>query len=319
MPASEFNKKLAVDLCASYASSKRRNIKLPDPRHFKLSGNTGTVKLSLTAEAVVRNMQEDVAAFEGWLLALKAWGCLTNAELSWKAPENRCDGHYQRFLYRVKWFEDLFGSWFSVAPECRVLLDESRVKDGLIVGVAAGTPKDNIDSKFNESSLEKYLDDSCWLASTFALTKVGRQFPVGLFESTVSRGTSIFTAGKSAVDLIGIEGNAKRLWVFELKAKGNQPMGIVSELFFYVAFMRDVIGRRFVPKGGSSTLKGRLHPGELEGVEEIRGCLLAPKFHPLLDDDLVVNLLNTAVWPGDIKVGFCAESLPDSVVARAAI
>ena len=319
MSESDPNKENESNLCDAYLKSKRRNIRLPDPRYFRLSSNLGKARLSLAAEAVVRNMQDDVAAFEGWLLALKAWGCIENAELHWDAPEKRNDGHYQRFLYRVTQFEKLFG-WFEVVRECRVLLGESRVKGSLFVNTAAGTPKVNPDEKSKETKLEKYLADSGWLSITFALDKdkVGRQFPVGLFENTVSQKTKIFTGGKSAIDLVGLEHKAKRVWVFELKAEGNQSMGIVSELFFYVAFMRDAIMGTFKFKDSERCVDGRLHHRDLELIEEIRGCLLAPKFHPLLDDNLVVDLLNNAVWPDGLKVGFCSEKLPDAIVAQAA-
>lgn len=320
MSDSKPNKDIEACLRDAYLKGKHRNIRFPDPKHFRLSVSGKTARLSLTADAVVRNMQDDAAAFEGWLLALKAWRCIENAKLHWDAPEKGNDGHYQRFLYRVTQFEKLFG-WFEVVPECRVLLGDSRVKGSLFVNTAAGTPKDNPDEKSKETMLEKYLADSGWLSITFALDKdkVGRQFPVGLFENTVSQETKIFTGGKSAIDLVGVEHKAKRVWVFELKAEGSHPsIGIVSELFFYVAFMRDAIMGIFKFKDSERRVGGRLHHRDLEVIEEIRGCLLAPKFHPLLDDNLVVDLLNMATWPDGLKVGFCSEKLPDAFVAQVA-
>lgn len=61
-----------------------------------------------------------------------------------------------------------------------------------------------------------------------------------------------------------------------------------------------------------------IHHRELEGIEEIRGCFLAPKFHPLLDDSRVVDQLNMASWPAGINVGFCAEIPPETLLARVA-
>jgi hypothetical protein len=308
----------------AYRAKKQRNIRLPDVDHFRLSGNLERVRLSLSSEAVIRNMQANAAAFEGWLLALKAWIRIEKAVLHWDAPSNKGDGHYQRFLYRVSRFNELFSSWFAVAPECLRHLDESRVngpvKDALVVNAATkpteGTPGD----RSKESKLERHLAESGWLATTFLLNPdlVGRQFPVGLFRNTVSNTTKIFSGGKSAIDLLGIEDQPKRLWVFELKADGNQSMGMLSELFFYVSFMRDVIDGKFSIQGSGDRFKGRLHHDDLKGIEEIRGCLLAPKLHPLLDDNLVVGELNKACWPKGLNIDFCSKILPVEIVAQVA-
>lgn len=319
----ESDKEIRVALRDAYGAKKHRNISLPDAKHFRLSRSLGTVRLSLSSQAVVRNMQANAAAFEAWLLALRAWMRIEKAVLHWDAPkpEDTGDGHYQRFLYRVSRFNDLFSNWFAVAPECLTHLDESKIMGPLVFNTAAKSPKDMPDNKSPESKLEILLAESGWLATTFALNPdlVGRQFPVGLFQETVSRATQIFTGGKSAIDLLGIEDQPRRLWVFELKADGNQSMGIVSELFFYVSFMRDVIDGKFSFQGSSPRIKGRLHHGDLAGIKEIRGCLLAPRLHPLLDDNLVVSELNKACWPKGLNVDFCSEKLPDALVAQVTV
>lgn len=323
MSKNSFNQEIGVELRDAYGKKKHRNISIPDAGHFRLSRSPIGMRLSLSSQAVIRNMQEDVAAFEGWLLALRAWMHIEKAELHWDKPADTDNGHYQRFLYRVTRFSDLFPDWFSVAPDCRAPLDESKIsgpkaKGPFVVNTAAAPPKGVPDEKSKEANLEKHLVESKWLATTFELTPdlVGRQFPVGLFKETVSRDTKIFTGGKSAIDLLGINYGSKRLWVFELKADNNQSMGIVSELFFYVSFMRDVIGGKFSFNGNVPRIEGRLHHGDLAGIKELRGCMLAPMFHPLLDDNLVVNELNKGRWPKDINVTFSAEKLPDALVAR---
>ena len=305
----------------AYWAKKHRHISLPDANHFRISQNSGTVRLSLSSQAVVRNMQNDTAAFEAWLLALKAWVGIEDAVLNWDAPEDARNGHYQRFLYRVSRFSKLYSNWFRAAPESLSHLNESMVKGKLVCNVATTSPNDSPNKASRESRLEKHLAKTGWLANTFSLNPdlVGRQFPVGLFQGKVSRDTNIFTGGKSAIDLVGIEDQPKRLWVFELKADGNQSMGIVSELFFYVSFMRDVIDGKFsFQKTESPRIEGRLHHDCLAGIKEIRGCLLAPKLHPLLDDNLVVCELNKACWPKGVNVDFCSEKIPDALVSLVA-
>lgn len=317
MPKNNLNKQIELELSKAYTSGRRHNISLPNSKEFRLSGTKEQMRLFLTAKAVVCNMQNDIAAFEGWLLAFKAWNCITGAELHWEIPADKNNGHYQRFLYRVTWFSKLFSSWFSVAPECHTYLDESKVKGALFVNSPAGTPKDAPADKSKEAKLEKYLAASGWLANTFALANVGRQFPVGLFQNEVSNKTKIFTGGKSAIDLVGIEPEQNRLWIFELKAENNSSMGIVSELLFYVAFMCNVVRGDFTHENGKPQVKGRLHHAELNDIKKIRGCFLAPEFHPLLDDNRVIDLLNTACWPGGIAVDFHMEKLPDAVMEQA--
>jgi hypothetical protein len=321
MPNNNLNKQIESELGKAYASGRRHNISLPNSDEFRLSGTKEQLRLSLTAKAVVCNMQDDVAAFEGWLLALRAWNCITRAELHWDIPEHIDDGHYQRFLYRVTWFEKLFPSWFSVAPECRAYLDESKVKGILIVNSPGDTPTKTPDKKSREAKLEKHLADQGWLANTFALAKVGRQFPVGLFRNKVSSESEyrVFTGGKSAIDLIGIEAEPNRLWVFELKAEKNSTMGMVSELLFYVSFMLNVVKNDFRHEEGKPRIDGRLHRADLDGIKMIRGCFLAPVFHPLLDDNRVVDLLNKAYWPAGIAVDFRMEKLPDAVLEQVSL
>ena len=213
-------------------------------------------------------------------------------------------------LFGLRNSSQVGSEWLKYAVR---IFNGSKVNGSLFVNTAASIPKDSPHEGSKEARLEMYLADSGWLAATFSLEKVGRQFPVGLFKNKVSRATKVFTGGKSAIDLVGINEKTNCLWVFELKAEGNQRMGIVSELFFYVVFMRDVIKGNFKHEDDQRIFDGRLHHRELEKIAEIRGCLLASKFHPLLDDNRVIKQLNIASWPDGINVSFCAEKLPDTL------
>lgn len=292
-----------------HTTGKRRNILLPGNEFFQLSGDKQTLRLCLTQDAVTRNMQENVAAFDSWILALKAWGCADQVVLRWQEPQDTANGHYQRFLYRVSRFRDLFSDWFVV--DCKDLLHASKLNHAknLLLNMPMGIAKDVPHPSSLEAILEKYLVDSGWLAKRFRLKKIGRQFPVGLFADKVAKDKMIFTGGKSAVDLVGIDPE-NTLWVFELKAKGNQPLGIVSELIFYTSMMRDLaLGTFSCQTDEALQFDGRLHPNEIVGIKTIRGCLLAPAFHPLLANSKIVDLLNTASNTGAIPVHYCSVAL----------
>jgi len=268
-----------------------RSIQLPDPDQFRLSGDKEILHIYMRTDAVLRNMQENVAAFEGWILALKAWNCVDKAVLDWQEPMDKADGNYQRFLYRVDRFRQSF-PWFSVTRE--ELLNESKLlhTKKLVLNGPTRIAKQDPDQRSLEAELEMHLADSDWLKNEFHLVKTGRQFPVGLFTESVANKNKVFTAGKSAIDLVGIDRN-NELWLFELKAKGNQGLGIISELLFYTSMMSDLANGIFSYEDNSPPApEGRLHQSEIVGVKKIHGCLLAPKFHPLLDDDRILNLLN---------------------------
>ncbi len=100
------------------ARAKINNLALP--KHLQLEEQNGLVTLSLaTVEGsapcgVTANMQQDASAFEGWAVGLKAVVPEWNVCLKWAEPKNTADGHYQRFLYRVKKISTYYGDWFSI-------------------------------------------------------------------------------------------------------------------------------------------------------------------------------------------------------------
>jgi hypothetical protein len=99
------------------------------------------------------------------------------------------------------------------------------------------------------------------------------------------------------------------LWVFELKAEKNQRLGILSELLFYCAMMRDLAESKFKYEISESKVTGRMHPREVVGRKKICGCLLAPGLHPLLAGNRILDLLNqAAVKDGDV-VRYCSYIL----------
>lgn len=298
---------------------RRRSIRLPSACHF--SGSPENLQLALSADVVASNMQNNASAFEGWLLALKSWGAMDRAQLAWTKPKEVRSGHYQRFLYRVLWFRELF-PWFGVVDECLPLLEESRVLKGvpgeLLLKTANGIPKARPEAAAAEAHLEKFLLETGWLVQNFGIhqDKVGRQFPVGLFEGKVSNENRVFTGGKSAIDLVGLNEESKCLWIFELKTEDNKRMGGVSELLFYVYVVHDLLHGKFRFGDNAGPKAGRLRQEVLNSnnIEALCGCFLSPDFHPLLDGNKVTDLLNQAAWPGKEKISFCLGRLPKKLI-----
>lgn len=277
-------------------SNERRNIKIPSGINFSIAGNT--VKMKLSSNAVSTNMQKDDGAFEGWALVLKRWGKYQSVIISWDKPNLIGNGHYQRFLFRLKHFSQDFNSWFSIDKDCQIFLDDLEIKQAkkylLNIPSKRGdkvspNPEAILEDRFVNSDLREPLMNISNAVSVY------RQLPVGVFENRVSKSTSIFTGGKSAIDIWGFN-KSNELLVFELKADSNEKVGIISELYFYVCVLQMVRKQIFKHE---NCLDENKHLLEIPATKKIRAYFLSPTLHPLVDKE-ILKLLN-AVTPDEIS------------------
>ena len=276
----------------------RRSIRLP--RGVSFFGEDKEVQVSLSADGIMANMQSNEAAFEGWCLALRRW-CEVEVVLQWTPPLPNPTAshrqHYQRFLYRAARFQSLF-DWFRIEARHEIEVSAARALERrplfLNVGGARGPERENASEGDSESALEHRLLKSGDFAAhyDFARGTRDRQLPVGLFsEKRPSRKSQIFPGGKGAIDLVCL--NADTIWLFELKAGGNIPVGTVTELFFYTSLIRDALHGdpiTFAP----ALPEVRIQPEALSKVTRIEGVMLGHNVHPLLDSKLI-SILNEAV------------------------
>lgn len=288
-------------------AAQGRRVRLPGRQKdgrwpMRVCGDGNIARIELSSDAVVRNMQTSAAAFEGWSLALHRW-CDAKVQLHWEPPHITAsatdEAHYQRFLYRVDRFASLFGGdWFEVGN--LDLLGRSRV-----IGAASplflnapGNKQSSQPKDKREALLEDRLLRDTAFDQHFGFTAAGeknRQVPVGLFSTpkpTRSPECMIFPGGSAAIDLVCLD--ASRLWVFELKAGANIPVGTLSELLFYVSVMRDLLLQRFrieQPIGE----RGGLRPNKLIGVKELIGVMLGHGLAPLIADAEILRRLNAAI------------------------
>jgi hypothetical protein len=280
------------------------------PKHLHLEEQNGVVTISLAAapRSVTANMQQDASAFEGWAIGLKAVVPEWNFCLKWAEPTNAADGHYQRFLYRVKKFSAYYSDWFSVAQGCstQALLIKDNATYLLNAPSEMGSRRANDSVLHAENVIENKIitDGDSPLKHTFKIDPLERQLPVGVFCGKVGKKTAIFTRGKSAVDIWGIT-SANELVIFELKAPKNKKVGAISELFFYAMILAD-------EQAGLLTREGPL--GELlRKTTSLKALLLASAVHPLITNK-VFDLLNApfkqrvAAFP---KIEFGYEKLPE--------
>jgi hypothetical protein len=296
------------------ARVKNAYIRLPRDVSFDKKGNVHTVHFS--EQAVVANMQANQAAFEGWVLAIKALlgegGC-QSVQISWESPGNVNDRHYQRFLYRLIRFRQTV-DWFLIAPECESLLMASRVlnpdgnprQDRTLFINSASCSRNSCKGASEESTSRRrehdlelhFCDNSNELLDAISWRgKMQRQLPVGIFEGTVSKSSYVFTGGKSAIDLWASDPN-NGVAIFELKTPDNRQIGAISELFFYTSLIKDVAEGVFRYK----------RDGELEKsireAKKVSGFIVSGQIHPLLDNEKLFELLNNAFDSREMQFGY---------------
>jgi hypothetical protein len=281
-------------------SDIRRNVRLPSDRDIRFGGDTQCMTLYLSAAAVQANMQEDRAAFDAWSVIFIEWCNVRQVVVDWDEPADTANGHYQRFLYRLRHFGVLLGSEVvRIANPDR--LTKSRIGNGSVafLNVAGTTDTASIASLGgSEADLEKRLaganpTERARLMAALGLVKLDRQMPVGVFEGQPSRAGAIFTGGKSAIDLVGLD-RAGALWLLELKTLLNIRIGALAELLFYSMVLRDACVGRFLfpsrPAGPRSTVT----PADICAAPRIHARLLSQASHPLLIGSLFDRLTAVA-------------------------
>lgn len=273
-------------------ANRPNNLRLPGGIEFTIVGND--VKMHISSTAVVKNMQEDATAFEGWAMVLKRWAKFQKVILSWDTPDHVKDGHYQRFLFRVLNFAKDYKLWFYIEPSCILYQNALEIVDSTVYYLSSPyNNRDRNDLHGLESILEYKFSKGKWAEDLKLKTNadyLNRQLPVGVFHKPVSSRTSIFPRHKSAIDIWGITRN-NELLLFELKADRNNKVGIISELYFYSCLMR------YVQTGKFKHEKSDQYLDRIADTRKIFAYFLAPSLHLLVDQQLVAEL-NSGINPG---------------------
>ena len=162
-------------------------------------------------------------------------------------------GHYYRFLYRALRFSGQY-PWFSlderleeVVKSFEAFLENNKTFTNNYPTGVKEKVKNLKDGKETENSVEDLFADDVWQKSVEGKKicdkfgeKIYRQLPVGLFYEEKKENKAVFTGGSSAIDLWTCDEDS--ITVFELKLTPNKKVGIISELFFYCNYMRDMYG-----------------------------------------------------------------------------
>jgi len=163
----------------------------------------------------------------------------------------------------------------------------------------------SVNNKKNESYIETlFVRNTELLAKKVDLAYIFNQLPVGLFKETVKTNNAVFTGGKSALDIWGINNKKDTVNIFELKYE-NKKVGIISELLFYVTVLHEACCKRNGMFGFSETKSNDrgIHHLTSQKFEALNGYFLTDSLHPLIDKN-VIELLNEGVSNlGNIEIG----------------
>lgn len=292
-----FNRNDILELLVN--KTKYKGLKLPAYIDFYIKNKVLSLSLSYhnTKDGIVfscvANMQTDEAAFEGWGICLKhhLHKHIDSVVLSWDKPSEITDNqklHYNRFLYRVIRFKEMF-DWFKVADLNRKELNDFKKElTDLIINTPLSEASEPSEKGSKEKKIEYNQRNLNSIKDNFQIHCINHQLPVGVKK----HGKSFFTGRASAIDIWGIDDN-NNLNIYELKYK-NKKVGIISELLFYSGVMYDL----FVSKQIGIPAKVKeirdaeyLYGNNSSSINAIKAHFLFDKLHPLVVG--VTALLNT--------------------------
>ena len=290
-----------------------KGIDVPNSINFIEQGDKLIIRMP--KEAILDNMQENRSAFEAWALLGKSKG-YSNVKLeieeniNYEKIEKR--GHFNRFLYRVKCFNEII-KWFEISEKLNGYVknfEEELEKNTLFYNVPNDVEVEskglNSKGKPTESAIECEFANNVDLTNKILGIKVKKyyqQMPVGLFKEKISNNTRLFTGGKSAIDFWGISGNT--LNIIELKVGNNKKLGVISEIFFYTCIMRDFHIKDNFAKPSNYKKVGRGFD-KIKNIKKVNGIILTEEKHTRIDEvynELRESLKNekTISFEKDIK------------------
>ena len=257
-------------------SSLVNSVKLPEHMGFELKG--GDLHLRMTKKGLMlSNMQDDCAAFEGWAILLKFWlpKFINNVYIHFSPIDVNDEAaksmHYQRFLYRLARFVATY-SW----AKCTSYPVSAYSTAGFVLntpGNGSGVKK----ATHKEAQFERELVKT--KPSNLCITN--HQLPVGVFKDKVEKATQIMNSG--AIDLWGIDKDV--LNIYELKIDKNKKVGIITELFFYVNIMNDLMKHRINYEmkqyENIRSFEEIYNAYKNRSISRINGVFLTPTLHPL--------------------------------------
>lgn len=272
-------------------------------------------KLRLHLKSVGVNMQEDAMAFEAWSILLhlreKKDIILSFNPMEFKEEfyfENLSTEkqHYMRFLYRLLKFQEDMHDWFSVSKENKDVLKKFR---DVFNSVKKVNNYPEQDSGFNRNKGQEHILEKAFAENALDIKgktkpkidcELNDQLPVGIFVDKKAKKNRIFSGGSSAIDLWGIDSKDNAFCIFELKKqKGNDKVGIISELYFYANIILDLLNNRngFELNKAINSYRGYEKIIDFKNNHKnikIKAYFLVKSFHSRVEElkDEIIEILN---------------------------
>lgn len=278
-----------------------KSIRLPGKIDFFLDDTDKILNLFMSKDCVVKNMQENDAAFEGWSITIFRWLKekldIEKVSLSWSEPDNINNKHYQRFLYRAKNFSNLY-SWFEIDDTSllnKLKLNYNLKKDYYINIPTERRTKKNSTNKLTEKSIENiFAKNGININDGKIINKdnIYFQLPVGVFDKkNIKDSNRIFPGGSSAIDLFGVESDTA--YIFELKFN-SKMIGIITQIYFYSMIIKDIQQNNLKPAEKND------HLDKIIKTNKLSAYMIADDYHPLIDNE-VIDLMNKGVQGIEFK------------------
>jgi hypothetical protein len=238
--------------------------------------------LELSATTISKNFQTQMAASPSYLFCLGYWldmDCLLR--VTGPIPT---DGlrrlHWNRAAFVIQQLERASSGRFRAEipsgwtwPAVPLLNHERgrrspKMRSGL-------TPERTLEI----SICQKHEAQKDFSAHVDEIGSFEHQLPLGLFDGVISRKSAWTPGGGSQVDLWAAAVDGMTVHLFELKANGNQPLGMLPQALYYGRLLHHLrVGlddRRQI--GGNC-----VHLDAIRQAKQIQFWLAGPKVHPLL-------------------------------------
>lgn len=277
------------------------------PSQMDVNIKDSTLYITMDADGVLQNMQNDASSFEGWIFCLKTFFSeVKSVVIDWEKPAFSViektmitqQKHYNRFLFRIIWFIDNY-SWADVVESRKA--DITKFKHSFsILTLNFPLQKSKDKSARSESDQKMKYEAILETAIYQHLSKTGfanHQLPMGLFDAQVSLATAITPGGASQADLWKIDND--EFCVYELKDcinTDNTHVGIITELMFYanilhrltitqeIHYPSDTDKYRTIKRDNAS--RGFEHILDAiyqHSITHIKAVLLTDRLHPLIE------------------------------------
>ncbi|MBO8460318.1 MAG: hypothetical protein IAA73_08310 [Bacteroidetes bacterium] len=270
---------------------KQCGYQLPSNIGFTLENNQ--LEVVISNKSLDENMQEDSSAFEGWIICLMAifkndaTNCIKSVNIQFNETPSfkNCSAKDLQFYYRLYKAQKNYG-WTIEA--CDKIEEITSWKDKSIVLTTASAEAQkeaaNIEAKLERIFIENHSNGK---------RKIYQQLPLGLFNNSVAKKNRLLPT--SYLDMWEIDNNTLKL--YELKAKRNTKVGILSELIYYTNIIEDFIYGNYEFTKSKRDYRGidKLKECQKEKcIKKIQGIFLTDGLHPMIanNKEVILEILN---------------------------